>query len=154
MIREAIKDDIDSLETFIDKCFVEMSYQENGYSYNAETIKKRLSLCMGSDDGLIIINEDNEEINGCMAMVLAESLADENNIMAHECVWHALPCLSNYRRLKIMKSLLDHVVKSEFLKKISVLFINVRHDNKTLQRLLNKMRFKPFETIYQLRKVV
>ena len=82
-------DDIDEITILLNRCFNEMQYEDNGYTFDEDTIKDSLAYWL--KNGIVVVTRQNYTITGVGVVFIIPSFMDRNNIRAIEAAWHSDP---------------------------------------------------------------
>lgn len=150
MIKKIEISDTAQLTLFIEQCFHDTHYDNLGHAFSRKDTHESIETILKNNNASAYVYKENDTILGAIGFVIDFQFTNCSALTYSEIIWHALPSLSPYRRIKIMVHLLDHFLEIHDQKNIKNYDIFVNSKNKNLfEKILLKRGFYESEIIYR-----
>jgi len=123
--------------------------QEMGYPYNEEHTRKKLTAWADNKMPILVVEKDGE-IQGISAFIMTPHFYDPSIKDAREFIWHTKPSLPVILRAKIMRQLLDIMIRaSEMVQTTLHIAVPAGEQGQGLSKLLERRGFILSELHYK-----
>ena len=137
--------DLDQLIAMADIAWGYMKFNEIGFSYNPETVRKKFASTIDKKIGCTIIGTKNDKVVGYLSIFLSTSPTNSDDIVAVEGQWNTAYDLPKEKQREIMEELVKLGMNYARNKKAKSFMIPSNIKFPGASKILVKLGFKPQE---------